>query len=65
MVLVGTSMGGMVTLGSLTRYKWIKAAVSLMGMPHYEKYALWQINELKKHGIELPLKQEKIAELLR
>lgn len=62
--LVGTSMGGMVTLGSLTRYKWIKAAVSLMGMPYYEKYALWQINELKKRGVHLPLKEEKIAELL-
>ena len=32
--MVGTSMGGIVTLGSLTRYKWIKAAVSLMGMPY-------------------------------
>ena len=46
--MVGTSMGGIVTLGSLTRYKWIKAAVSLMGMPYYEKFALWQIKELEK-----------------
>ncbi|WP_338449073.1 prolyl oligopeptidase family serine peptidase [Niallia oryzisoli] len=62
--LVGTSMGGIVTLGSLTRYKWIKAAVSLMGMPYYEKYALLQINEIKKRGIKLPLKEEQISELL-
>jgi len=62
--LVGTSMGGMITLGALTRYKWIKAAVSLMGMPYYEKYALWQINELKKRGIVLPFKSEQVAELM-
>ncbi len=62
--LVGTSMGGIVTLGSLTRYKWIKAAVSLMGMPYYEKYALWQINELKKCGMELPFKKGQIDELI-
>ncbi len=62
--LVGTSMGGIVTLGSLTRYKWIKAAVSLMGMPYYEKYALWQINELKKRGMELPFKKDQIDELI-
>lgn len=53
--LVGTSMGGMVTLGSLTRYRWIKAAVSLMGMPQYEKYALWQLEMLKKQGLDLPI----------
>ena len=62
--LVGTSMGGIVTLGSLTRYKWIKAAVSLMGMPYYEKYALLQISEIKKRGIKLPLKEEEIQALL-
>lgn len=62
--LVGTSMGGMVTLGSLTQYSWIKAAVSLMGMPSYEKYALWQLEGLKKNGIQLPMKQEQINHLL-
>jgi uncharacterized protein len=62
--LVGTSMGGIVTLGSLTRYKWIKAAVSLMGMPYYEKYARWQINELKKRGMELPFKKDQVDELI-
>lgn len=62
--LVGTSMGGMVTLGSLTRYHWIKAAVSLMGMPQYEKYALWQLETLKKQGIHLPLRQGEVDALL-
>jgi uncharacterized protein len=62
--MVGTSMGGIVTLGSLTRYKWIKAAVSLMGMPYYEKFALWQIKELEKRGIELPFKKDQVDELI-
>ncbi|WP_071393875.1 alpha/beta fold hydrolase [Bacillus tuaregi] len=63
--LVGTSMGGIITLGSLTRYKWIKAAVSLMGMPYYEKYALLQINEIKKRGLKLPFNEEQLASLLK
>lgn len=62
--LVGTSMGGIVTLGSLTRYQWIKAAVSLMGMPQYEKYALWQLDMMKKQGVNLPFQEEEIAALL-
>lgn len=62
--LVGTSMGGIVTLGSLTRYHWIKAAVSLMGMPQYEKYAHWQLEMLKKKGVQLPLDREEIDLLL-
>ncbi|WP_338472138.1 prolyl oligopeptidase family serine peptidase [Niallia sp. XMNu-256] len=62
--LVGTSMGGIVTLGSLTKYEWIKAAASLMGMPSYEKFARWQLETLKKNGIHLPLQQEEIERLL-
>jgi len=62
--LVGTSMGGIVTLGSLTRYHWIKAAVSLMGMPYYEKFALYQINQLKQNGMKLPLNNDSIEVLL-
>lgn len=62
--LVGTSMGGIVTLGSLTQYHWVKAAVSLMGMPSYEKFALWQLETLKKKGVQLPVTQEAIDQLL-
>lgn len=62
--LVGTSMGGIVTLGSLTRYNWVKAAVSLMGMPYYEKFALYQIDQIKRNGIELPMNKNSIEELL-
>lgn len=62
--LVGTSMGGIITLGALTKYSWIKAAVSLMGMPYYEKFALYQIDELQKHNIEIPFQDEELSQLL-
>ncbi|AND38938.1 alpha/beta fold hydrolase [Cytobacillus oceanisediminis] len=62
--LVGTSMGGIVTLGALTQYEWVKAAVSLMGMPYYEKFAQLQLDELKKNNIKIPLSSEELADLL-
>lgn len=62
--LAGTSMGGIVTLGALTRYRWIKVAVSLMGMPYYEKFALKQIDTLKLHGVNIPLTEEELNELM-
>ena len=65
--VAGTSMGGIVTLGALTQYPWIKAAVSLMGSPYYEEFCRGQIEELKRHDIELPFSdaelEEKYAEL--
>ncbi|KAF0818079.1 putative esterase YitV [Bacillus sp. ZZV12-4809] len=62
--LVGTSMGGIVTLGALTQYEWVKTAVSLMGMPYYEKFAQLQLDELKKNNIRVPLTNEELADLL-
>ncbi|WP_010283415.1 esterase [Bacillus timonensis] len=65
--VAGTSMGGIVTLGALTQYPWIKTAVSLMGSPYYEEFCRGQIEELKRHDIELPFTEgeleEKYAEL--
>lgn len=61
--LAGTSMGGIVTLGALSTYQWIKAAVSLMGMPYYEKFAEMQINHLKHKGVKIPLNETEIAQL--
>lgn len=58
--LVGTSMGGIITFGALTQYKWIKAAVSLMGSPNYEMLARGQITQLKKSGIKLPFSDEEL-----
>jgi fermentation-respiration switch protein FrsA (DUF1100 family) len=63
--LAGTSMGGIVTLGALTQYKWIKAAVSLMGMPSYEKFSLWQLEQLTNQGVNLPFTAEQIEDQLR
>lgn len=62
--VVGTSMGGIVTLGALTKYNWIKAATSLMGMPYYEKFALSQINNMKENGVEIPVEDEVLAQLM-
>ena len=62
--VVGTSMGGMVTLGALTQFPWIKVAVSLMGMPAYGEFSLWQLEQLKNQGVKLPFREEQIAEQL-
>ncbi|OEH91648.1 alpha/beta fold hydrolase [Bacillus solimangrovi] len=53
--LVGTSMGGIITLGALTQYEWVRAAVSLMGNPSYEKLARWQIGNIKRNRIPFKL----------
>jgi uncharacterized protein len=62
--VVGTSMGGITTLGSLARYDWIKSAVSLMGNPSFEQFAIWQLNELEKRNVKINLSKEEIADLL-
>jgi fermentation-respiration switch protein FrsA (DUF1100 family) len=62
--LVGTSMGGIVTLGALTQFDWVKTAVSLMGMPYYEKFAQWQLDELHKNNIEIPMNEEEVTDLM-
>ncbi|WP_075981467.1 prolyl oligopeptidase family serine peptidase [Bacillus massilinigeriensis] len=61
---VGTSMGAIVTLGALTQYPWIKAAVSLMGLANYEQYARLQIDEMKKRNFQIPLKETEVIELI-
>lgn len=52
-------------MGALTQYDWVKTAVSLMGMPYYEKFAQLQLDELKKNNIKVPLTNEELADLLR
>jgi fermentation-respiration switch protein FrsA (DUF1100 family) len=63
--LAGTSMGGIVTLGALTQYKWIKTAVSLMGMPSYEDFSMWQLEQLRTQGVNLPFTAEQIEQQLQ
>ncbi|WP_299092664.1 esterase [uncultured Metabacillus sp.] len=62
--VAGTSMGGITTLGALTQYDWIKAAVSLMGSPCFTFLLKDQLATLEKNGVELPLSKEEIAEQL-
>lgn len=62
--IVGTSMGGIITMGALAQYPWIKAAVSLMGMPAYEKFSQWQLDQLKRQGYTFPLTEEEINDQL-
>ena len=58
--LVGTSMGGIVTLGALTQYEWIKTAVSLMGSPNHEEFARNQIMQIREAGVQLPFSNEEL-----
>ena len=58
--LVGTSMGGITTLGAMTQYSWIKAAVSLMGSPYCVKFLQGQLAELKRLGLSIPLTDEQL-----
>lgn len=62
--VAGTSMGGIVTLGALTKYDWIKTAVSLMGMPSYGKFSMWQLEQFRKQGMSLPFTAEQIDQQL-
>lgn len=61
--LAGTSMGGIITLGALTQFTWIKAAVSLMGMPYYEQFSQIQIQQLEKNGVMIPLSEKEKEEV--
>jgi fermentation-respiration switch protein FrsA (DUF1100 family) len=62
--LAGTSMGGIITFGALTKYSWINSAVSLMGAPYYQSFAQLQIEEMKKRGIKLPFSDKEQNQLL-
>ncbi|MHC0036721.1 prolyl oligopeptidase family serine peptidase [Pseudoneobacillus sp. C159] len=66
--LAGTSMGGIITHGALTQYKWIKVAASLMGSPYYLDFAKRQMKEVESKGISLPItdvEQEQLLEQLK
>ncbi|KIL45666.1 alpha/beta fold hydrolase [Jeotgalibacillus soli] len=63
--LAGTSMGGIITLGALTQYDWIKVGVSLMGSPAYVGFAQAQIDHFKKNGFTLPMSEEEIQHQLQ
>lgn len=62
--VAGTSMGGITTLGALAKYDWIKAGVSLMGNPSFERFALWQLDEMENRNVKVNLSKEEISNLL-
>lgn len=58
--VVGTSMGGITMFGGLAQYDWIKAGVSLMGSPSYEKLARAQIESLEKAEMTIPFSSKEL-----
>lgn len=60
--VAGTSMGGIVSLGALTQFEWVKAAVSLMGSPCYTSFLRSQLVAIKQTRGNLPLSDEEIKE---
>ncbi|WAA13055.1 prolyl oligopeptidase family serine peptidase [Fervidibacillus halotolerans] len=63
--LAGLSMGGIITLGALSRYQWIKVAVSLMGSPSYDKFSQDLIHQYEKQGEKLPFTNEQVEEEMK
>ncbi|MDA7026068.1 prolyl oligopeptidase family serine peptidase [Bacillus sp. CLL-7-23] len=60
--MAGTSLGGIVTLGALTQYDWIKVAVSLMGTPAYLEFFDMQLSSIREKQIKLPISEEQIEQ---
>lgn len=60
----GTSMGGIVSLGSLTLYKWIDATIVMMGAPGFVELAKAQIGNYEDAGYKLPVTDAEKEQLL-
>ncbi|WP_188402941.1 alpha/beta fold hydrolase [Fictibacillus barbaricus] len=58
----GTSMGAIITYGSLVNYPNISAGCALMGTAAHEKFARWQIERIQKAGYEIPLSTSELEE---
>jgi uncharacterized protein len=56
----GTSMGAIITYGSLVNNQDINAGCALMGTPSHEDFARWQIERIEKAGHKLPLSIEEL-----
>ncbi|WNB90632.1 alpha/beta fold hydrolase [Bacillus sp. NEB1478] len=59
--LGGTSMGAIITYGSLVQYPEINAAIALMGTPAHEAFAKWQIERIENAGHKLPFSDEELT----
>ncbi|WP_240374822.1 serine aminopeptidase domain-containing protein [Bacillus piscicola] len=62
--LSGTSMGGIITCGTLAAYPFIKGGAVFMGSPAWEKFARQQIRLLEQEG-SLPLSENEAEEQVR
>ena len=62
--IAGTSMGGITTLGCLTAYSWIDAAVILMGTPGFVELAKAQMQQIEQKGFQIPLDAEERRNML-
>ncbi|WP_157950904.1 prolyl oligopeptidase family serine peptidase [Peribacillus acanthi] len=60
--LSGTSMGGIITMGALRKYDWIKSGVCFMGSPAYVEFAEFQVNNIRKAVKEMPITEEEIQQ---
>lgn len=63
--LSGTSMGGMIALGALARYDWIKAGVSLMGNPYFMRFAQAQLDYFESEDLKLPFNKDEALTLIK
>jgi fermentation-respiration switch protein FrsA (DUF1100 family) len=64
MIVGGTSMGAVISLGALKAYPFIDAGVSLMGNPFYKKFAKQQLEEFREAGVSIPYSENEISALL-
>lgn len=62
--VAGTSMGGITTAATLTKYPWIKAAAVLMGSPKMTEFAKEIIKEIKKVR-QLPVTKKELHALYK
>ncbi|WP_042471225.1 prolyl oligopeptidase family serine peptidase [Bacillus ndiopicus] len=62
--IAGTSMGGIVTVGCLSKYDWIQTAGVCMGATSYTKFAEHQLTQFEKAGVQLPFTEQQLAETM-
>ena len=62
--VAGTSMGGIVTSGCLKKYNWLKTAGICMGTVSYTKFAQHQLAQFEKLGVDFPMQEEELNEVL-
>lgn len=64
-IVGGTSMGAIITLGALKAFPQIDAGISLMGNPYYQRFAEQQLNAYQQANVVLPYTEKDISLLLQ